>query len=165
MSEAARAKINDLLTFGIVTSNPKNVVWDSNHKKFAFQDEYGNRWSVDFTQVNGLPVSATIHNGNTGTAVGVVTYRYDPNFFGGRLPSEFTRYAGNVASDGTEIEVVRIKSLKISKQHLPLAELDPDKLFTSTNSNYMPLFYSNNIAYWTDAKGKVRQVMQPKQMQ
>ena len=160
IAKAARARVNNLLTFGIVTSNPENVAWDSTLKKFAFQDEYGgNKWVADFTQVDGLPVSATIRNSITGAADAIIVYRYSHQFFGGQLPSEFIRYAGNVVSENTKIEVVRIKSLQFSKQHLPLAQLDPDMFLHSTNANYMPVFYSNNIPYWTDAKGRVRKVL------
>jgi hypothetical protein len=129
-------------------------------KKITFEGDDGREYVASFTEENGLPVSAIIHDSRTGKADHMITYRYDSHFFAGRLPVEISSYSGSVVDEKFKFFVIQIRSLKISNRHLPLAEIDPDKFITTTNPDYMPLFYSNNILYWTDARGGVRPVRQ-----
>jgi RNA polymerase sigma factor (sigma-70 family) len=160
MVDSIKLNVNQLLTFGI-TTKPKNTAWNSNKKQYMFEGENGNKHTADFVETDGLPVTATIRNVTTGTVEETVVYHYSPLLFGGRLPSEFICYAGSTVSEDHKFRIVRIKSMEISKQHLLLADFDPGKLYTSTNANYVPLFYSNNIVYWTDRRGKATPVKQP----
>jgi RNA polymerase sigma factor (sigma-70 family) len=155
----AQMSINLLITSGITTMKPKNVVWDAGHKKMTFEIDDGGKYAVEFTEENGRPISAAIRDTSTGKDDGFLTYRYNQDFCEGRLPVEISRYSGSTADENAKNFVIRIQSLKISKEHLSASVLDPDKFINTTNLNYMPLFYSNNIPYWTDAKGKVRRVL------
>jgi hypothetical protein len=155
----ARGAINTLLTFGLSTEKELKGAWNPDHKRFTFHTEYGNDYVANFSEENDLPVSAAVRNLNTSTTEWTVVYHYAPEFFGGKLPVAIIRYWGEAANEDKRIESIRIQSLDISKHHLPAAKLDPDKFLISTNVNYMPLFYSNNIPYWTDAKGRVRKVL------
>ncbi|MDD5140004.1 MAG: sigma-70 family RNA polymerase sigma factor [Verrucomicrobiales bacterium] len=159
----SRMTINLLTTSGITTANPKNITWSDGHRKMTFEGDEGKKYAVEFSEQNGLPVSATVSaigsGGNAGLPDGIIAYRYDPHFLGGRFPVEITRYYGNTASPDAKAFTIRIKTLEISSSHLSATDLDPDMLIKTSNPNYMPLFYSNNVPYWTDAKGKVRKVL------
>lgn len=163
VSLVARMTINLLTTSGITTANPKNITWSDGHKKMTFEGDEGKKYAVEFSEQNGLPVSATVNVTGPGSSAGlpdgVIAYRYDPHFLGGRFPVEISRYYGNTVNADAKAFTIRIQSLEISSSHLPSADLDPDKLIKTSNPNYMPLFYSNNVPYWTDAKGKVRRVL------
>ncbi len=155
----ARMQVNSLLSFGLTTEKRRKYVWDLSQNKITFQSDDGNKYVVDFAEENGLPTSATIRDPKTGVTDSTIVYRYDPKFFRGQLPIEFTHYRRNIISEDSKVSVVRIRSLEISKHHLSSAKLNPDKFLHSTNANYKPLFYSNNVAYWTDAKGKARRIL------
>jgi hypothetical protein len=159
----SRMTINLLTTSGITTANHKNITWSDGHKKMTFEGDAGKKYVVEFSEQDGLPVSATVSaigsGGSAGLPDGIIAYRYDPHFLGGRFPVEITRYYGNTVSPDAKAFIIRIKALEISSSHLSANDLDPDKLIKTSNPNYMPLFYSNNIPYWTDARGKVRKVL------
>lgn len=159
----ARMTINLLTTAGITTANPKNIIWSDGHKKMTFEGDEGKKYAVEFSELNGLPVSATVSatdlGNSTGLPDGILSYRYDPHFLGGRFPVEISRYYGNTTNEDAKAFVIRIQSLKISSSHLSSTDFDPNKFIKTSNPNYMPLFYSNNVPYWTDAKGKVRRVL------
>jgi hypothetical protein len=162
-NSVARGTINLLITSGITTANPKNIVWEAGHRKMTFEGDEEKKYVVEFTEENGLPVSAIVvatdHGSSTGMPDGILIYRYDSHFFEGRLPIEIVRYYGNTVNEDAKAFAIRIQSLKISNGHLPSTDLDPDKLIKTTNPNFISFFYSNNIPYWTDAKGKVSRVL------
>lgn len=129
----------------------------------TFEGDEGKKYAVEFSEQNGLPVSATVSAIGSGRSAGlpdgILAYRYDPHFLGGQFPVEISRYYGNTVNPDAKAFTIRIKSLEISSSHLSSSELDPDKLIKTGNPNFMPLFYSNNVPYWTDAKGKARRVL------
>jgi hypothetical protein len=162
-SMVARMTVNLLTTSGITTADPKNITWSDGHKKMTFEGDEGKKFTVEFREQNGLPVTATVSAIDQGSSIampdGIIAYRYAKNFFEGQFPIEISRYYGNTTNEDAIAFTIRIQSLEISSSHLPSTDLDPDKLIKTSNPNYMPLFYSNNIPYWTDAKGKVRRVL------
>jgi len=162
-SMVAKMTINLLTTSGITTSDPKNITWSDGHKKMTFEGDEGKKYTVQFREQDGLPVTATVRAIDQGSSTAIpediIVYRYDKNFFAGQFPIEISRYYGNTTNEDARAFTIRIQSLKLSNGHLPSTDLNPDKLIKTTNPNFMPLFYSNNVPYWTDAKGKVRKVL------
>ena len=152
--------INLLATFGITRTPAKHFTRDWNFRTFSFKGYGGDVYSLRFEEKNGFPFRVTIHDEDNGNRSDeTVGYHYDPQFFDGRLPAGFTVYLGDAANDNMMESVWRIQSLKIYRQHLPSAELDPDKLVDTSDPNYKPLFYSNNVVYWTDPQGHAQRVL------
>jgi RNA polymerase sigma factor (sigma-70 family) len=159
VSSVGKMSINFMMTFGITAAQPKNIAWKSDHKKMTFETDGGEKYAVDFEEKNNLPVSATIRYSSTDQIDGFVAYRYEPDFFEGQLPVEIIRYSNNTTNENFKTFTIRIKSLKISNGHLSADILDPEKFIPITNPNYTSMFFSNNISYWTDAKGKSQRVL------
>ena len=162
-SAVARMTINLLTTSGITTSDPQKIAWSDGHKKMTFVGDEGKKYIVEFDEQNGLPETATVKAAGQGSSTamsdGIIAYRYDPNFFEGKFPVEISRYYGNITNENAKAFTIRIQSLNISNRHLPSNDLDPDQLFKASNPNNRQLFYSNNVLYWNDAKGRVRRVL------
>jgi len=141
--KVVRMDINEILKLGIYEMTPDSVVWNPDHTRFTTTTKEGKPLTVSLRLENGLPTAAVIQN-TDGRPIVSVWYKYDPDFSGGKLPVEFSRYWGDQPVKKAKIMTIQLRSLELSNHHL-----DPD-LF-----NPLPVFagkefilYSNNIAYW-----------------
>jgi RNA polymerase sigma factor (sigma-70 family) len=160
IDKALSQSIISFTTFGITRTPMKHFTLDWNFRTFSFKGYGADTYSLRFVEKNGVPFRVTIHDEDDGNRSDeTVKYNYDPQFFDGRLPAGFTVYLGDAVNDNMMESVWHIQSLKIYDQHLPLTELDPDKLVDTTDPNYKELFYSNNVVYWTDDQGHPQRVL------
>ena len=147
-------KVNLFLTLGVIEIKPGSAVWDESRQRFAGMTEDGRKVTVDVSLENGVPSVATVLRAD-GQAFASIRYKYAPTFYQGQVPVEFTRYWANSTDDAKKVLTVRVKSLEISDEHLDTALMDPSII----QKQYSTCFYSNNIAYWIEPRGKASRVL------
>ncbi|MGZ4973581.1 MAG: RNA polymerase sigma factor, partial [Limisphaerales bacterium] len=165
-ADVANGCINNLVNCGLSGAKINNFQWQNGHRKATFDADDGYRhyyYAVEFVEENNRPISATLSDAKTGVAYDFLTYGYDPQFCGGQFPAEITCYYGGKADEKRKSLIFRVKSLQLSRFHLGAGILDPGKFFPTTNPNYKPMFFSNNIEYWTNAKGQPQRLLNDQQ--
>jgi hypothetical protein len=124
--------VRRLVNLGIEEMEPGTATWEKGADHFTARacreslSTEGNASGiieVRLTYSNGLPVSAVVTQpGSRRNDQTLISYKYDPAFFDGRLPVEFTTVK---LLRGPAKLTLSIKKLEISKSALGAAELDP----------------------------------------
>lgn len=141
------------VTLGISEIKPGSAIWDENRERLIGIAKDGHNVTVDFELENGVPSVAAILR-TDGQVLASIRYKYAPTFYQGQVPVEFTRYWASSPEDDKKVFTVRLCELAISDGHLESSLVCPPQV-PKIRSTY----YSNNIAYWTDARGTARRVL------
>lgn len=150
-----RMTVDLVLNWGIGEMKPGSAVREKGDRRFSAASSDGKKITLDIQEENGLPLVATILDGNTGEVLANVRYKYAPGFCEGKLPIEFTRYWGESAEETRKAYTVRMRTLEFSKWHLPKEVFDPAQVAKGSTS----YFYSNNIVYSLGKNGSVSRVL------
>lgn len=160
--------INRILNLGIQEIVPHTLVWAEGAGSFTAQccqdlsDESGTilgSVNVQLHYTNGLPFAATTRD-SWGLET-EVTYTYDPGFFGGKLPMAFD--VKQLRPESGPMFGIRIRNLKLSKQHIDLTQFDPRIIL---KGNYRGLIlFSNDLSYSVSRLGRMRPTLTAEQAQ
>ena len=102
------------------------------------------------------PSKAAIRYSRGDEAYAYIRYKYDPAFYGGKMPVEFTRFHGGAPTEEVgKMFTVRLLELKLAEKPLPPDALDPRKAVAYKTT----FFYSNDVNYWVGKSGKLRAVL------
>lgn len=169
LEDIAKTPIRRLVNLGMVDMVPGTLVWDkSNSNQFSADfriellqplpgvpdDGPGKVSSPSISQgkmmvqlhyESGVPISASVQERGKGDFLSngkySVRYKYDPDFYHGRLPVEFAMFD----SDGTNF-IARFNQLDLSPKHLASSEFDPDEVLKGTFIRSI-LVTSNGVTY------------------
>jgi hypothetical protein len=140
-----RMTANLFLNLGITEITRGSLVWVENKNRITGTSTSGKNIIVDFEGNVDAPTRASIKDEN-GEEYAYVRYSYSSDFCNSKIPHEFSRFhTGAPSEDVGKIFTVRIRQFHLTPSHIPLADLDPQKLFHFDRV----VFYSNNVMYWS----------------
>jgi hypothetical protein len=145
---AIRASIGAVTKLGIIAFiGSDSYTYDKDNSRFELTNTnvLGGKALVQLNYSNGIVVAAIAKTETTNEMVNYVTYSYEPNFYNGRIPVEFS---SSLEIGGTSIYsfTIRILQLSITNNTLPGNLIDPT---LALNSKELKTLTSRNGSFFT----------------